>query len=235
MKLITGLGNPGSKYRDTRHNVGFRVIAELHQRLGQARPSSKFESEFVQVVIGEHKVLLQSPLTFMNLSGRAVRGLMDFYKIPASELLVVCDDFNLTLGRLRFRPGGSAGGQNGLKDIIQQLGTQEIARLRLGVGLPPEDRDVSSYVLSKFRPEEHSDVDKAIQRAADGALVWVEHGVQECMNRFNADPNKPPKPRKKTQDESKAGDKGAEDDSDDLERPQKPGSQSGGNAPGAPI
>ncbi len=235
MKLITGLGNPGPKYRKTRHNVGFRVIAELHQRFGQPRPSSKFESEFVQVTVGEHKVLLQSPLTFMNLSGRAVRGLMDFYKIPVSDILVVCDDFHLALGRLRFRPGGSAGGQNGLKDIIQRLGTQDFSRLRLGVGTPPQGRNVSNYVLSQFREDEHSQIEESIRRAADSALVWVEHGVQECMNRFNADPNKPPKPPKKPRSETGGTDKGNQADSVDNRGPENPASGSGDDIPPALI
>lgn len=200
MKLIVGLGNPGKKYVDTRHNVGFRVIAELHERFGKPRPSSKFDSELVQVRVSsvDQKVLLQSPLTFMNASGKAVRAALDFYKISTTDLLVVCDDFNLNLGRLRFRPNGSAGGQNGLKDIIQKLGTQEFARLRIGVGKPPEGWDVANYVLSKFRADESSDSDAAVKRAADGVLTWIDQGTEEAMGRFNADPNKP-KPVKKKQ------------------------------------
>lgn len=206
MKLIVGLGNPGKKYEGTRHNIGFRVIAELHRRAGSARPSTKFESEYVQVFLANHKVVLQSPLTFMNLSGKSVRGITDFFKIPASEILVVCDDFNLDLGRLRFRPSGSAGGQNGLKDIIQRLGTQEFSRLRVGVGKPPEGWDVSNYVLGKFRPEEDSQVQQAIKRAADGAEHWIAQGTQEAMNRYNADPNKPKKIKKQApKDESAEG------------------------------
>lgn len=196
MKLIVGLGNPGKKYEGTRHNIGFRVIAELHGRTGSARPSTKFESEYVQAFLANHKVVLQSPLTFMNLSGKSVRGISDFFKISTSDILVVCDDFNLDLGRLRFRPSGSAGGQNGLKDIIQRLGTQEFARLRVGVGKPPEGWNVSNYVLGKFAAEDKSLVDQAIKRAADGVELWIAQGTQEAMNRYNADPNKPKKPKK---------------------------------------
>ncbi len=196
LKLIVGLGNPGRKYDGTRHNVGFQVIAELHERFGKPRPSSKFESELVQVSTANHKVILQSPLTFMNLSGKSVRGASDFYKIPVDQILVICDDFNLDLGRLRFRPKGSAGGQNGLKDIIQRLGTQEFARLRLGVGKPPENWDVANYVLSKFRDDEQADLGKMIKRAADSVVVWLDEGTQKAMNRFNADPNQKPKPPK---------------------------------------
>ena len=197
MKLIVGLGNPGKKYANTRHNIGFRVIAELHSRFGSPRPSTKFESELVQVAHQGQKVLLQSPLTFMNLSGKSVRGVTDFYKIPAAEILVICDDFNLDLGRLRIRPGGSAGGQNGLKDIIQRLGTQDFALLRVGVGKPPAGWDVSNYVLGKFQTEDGPQVEQAVKRAADGAEEWLKNGTQEAMNRYNADPNKPKTPKKR--------------------------------------
>ncbi len=197
MKLIVGLGNPGKKYANTRHNVGFRVIAELHSRFGSPRPSTKFESELVQVTHQGQKCLLQSPLTFMNLSGKSVRGVTDFYKIPVTEILVICDDFNLDLGRLRFRPGGSAGGQNGLKDIIQRLGTQDFARLRVGVGKPPAGWDVSNYVLGKFQTADGPQVEQAVKRAADGAQEWLKNGTQEAMNRYNADPNKPKAPKKR--------------------------------------
>ena len=199
MKLIVGLGNPGKKYDGTRHNVGFQVIAELHKRFGQPRPSAKFDSELVQVQVSSDnlKVLLQSPLTFMNLSGKAVRAALDFYKISTQDLLVICDDLNLDLGRLRFRPSGSAGGQNGLKDIIQKLGSQEFARLRVGVGKPPQGWEVSNYVLSKFRDDESVDLQKAIERAADGVLTWIDSGTAEAMNRFNADPNQPKRSGKK--------------------------------------
>ncbi len=190
MKLIVGLGNPGKKYTDTRHNVGFRVIAELHQRFGAPRPSAKFDSELLQVQVSsaQQKVLLQSPLTFMNASGNAVRAAVDFYKIQLPDVLVICDDFQLDLGRLRFRPHGSAGGQKGLQDIIQKLGTQDFPRLRIGVGQPPPGWDVANYVLGKFAPEEFPEIEKAIGRAADGVLQWIDQGTQQAMNRFNADP-----------------------------------------------
>lgn len=220
MKLIAGLGNPGNKYVNTRHNIGFMVIAELHRRFDRPRPFGKFDSELVQLVISGQKVLLQSPLTFMNVSGKAVRGAMDFYKIAREDVLIVCDDFNLNLGRLRFRPDGSAGGQNGLKDIIQKLGSQEFARLRIGVGKPPEDWDVSNYVLSKFREDEASELEKTVKRASDGVLTWIQHGTQEAMNRFNADPNKPKPPKKKPPAPKSAVEDGIEANSgpDDVDR-----------------
>ena len=198
MKLIVGLGNPGKKYDGTRHNVGFRVISELHERFGSPRSSSKFDSELVQVQVSsvDEKVILQSPLTFMNASGKAVRGVFDFYKLKAEDILVICDDLNLDVGRLRFRPKGSPGGQNGLKDIIQKLGTPEFSRLRLGIGRPPAGWDVSGYVLGKFDEEDGASIDKAVKRAADSVLVWLDQGTSVCMNRYNADPSKPKQPKK---------------------------------------
>jgi len=202
MKLIVGLGNPGKKYAETRHNVGFRIIGELHRRFGSPRPSAKFDSELVQVQVSsvQQKVLLQSPLTFMNASGRAVRAAVDFYKIEIADVLVICDDFQLPLGKLRFRPGGSAGGQNGLKDIIQKLGTQDFSRLRVGVGQPPAGWDVANYVLSKFHSDEKPELERAITRAADGVLVWIDQGTRESMNRFNADPRAAGKQKRGPQD-----------------------------------
>ena len=194
MKLVVGLGNPGRKYRGTRHNVGFEVIAELHQRKESPRPAAKFDSEIVQITVADQKTLLQSPLTYMNKSGRSVKAAIDFYKLSLDDVLIVCDDFNLTLGRLRFRPNGSAGGQNGLKDIIRQLGTDQISRLRIGIGHPPPQWDVSDFVLSRFAEDQSIIAREAIRRAAEGVEIWVERGTIECMNRFNADPNKKTKP-----------------------------------------
>ena len=188
MKLVVGLGNPGKKYLGTRHNIGFEVLAELHRRLGSEKPVAKFDSELVQVNIASGQVLLQSPLTYMNLSGRAVGAVLDFYKMSLDDLLVVCDDFNLPLGRLRFRPSGSAGGQNGLKDIIRRVKTDVFSRLRLGVGQPPANWDVSNYVLSRFREDEKVEMERMVTRAADGVLTWVEQGTSVCMNRYNAFP-----------------------------------------------
>ncbi len=192
MKLVVGLGNPGRKYRDTRHNIGFEVLAEIHRRFDSPRPFAKFTSEIVELRIADEKVLLQSPLTYMNLSGQAVRAATDFYKLPVDQLLVICDDFHLPLGRIRFRPSGSAGGQNGLKDIIRHLGTDQFARLRIGIGQSPDQMDVSDYVLSKFAPDELVTIRKAISRAADGVETWIQSDIQACMSRFNADPDRRP-------------------------------------------
>ena len=134
MKLIVGLGNPGAKYRGTRHNVGFDVLSVLARRYDVGRPKGKFNAEVAETRIGNEKAVLVSPLTFMNLSGQSVRAAIDFYKCDAGDLLVICDDLNLELARLRIRKNGSAGGQNGLKDIINRLGHQDFCRLRIGIG-----------------------------------------------------------------------------------------------------
>ncbi len=178
MKLVVGLGNPGQKYRETRHNVGFEVIATLHRQFQAPRPGGKFNSEIAEIRSGTEKILLLSPLTFMNLSGQAVRAAMDFYKLPIGDLLVVCDDFNLPRGRLRLKPSGSAGGQNGLQDIIDRLGTSEFARLRIGIGSPPAGREPARWVLGKFQAGEVPEIQAAIERAAKAVLVWVHDGIE---------------------------------------------------------
>ena len=137
----------------------------------------------------------------MNLSGQSVRAAVDFYKLPLTDILVICDDINLDAGRLRFRPGGSAGGQNGLKDIIDRVASQDFGRLRVGVGRPPANWDVADYVLGKFSQEQAVEMEVSVARAADAVEVWIAEGIQPAMNKFNADPNKPKKKQnKKNQD-----------------------------------
>ena len=187
MKLIVGLGNPGRKYNGTRHNVGFEVLARLAQRYDVGRPRAKFNAEVAETIIKNQKTILLSPLTYMNLSGQSVRAAVDFYKLPLTDLLVICDDINLDVARLRFRPSGSAGGQNGLKDIIQKLGSQSFGRLRVGVGRPPPNWDAADFVLGKFSQEDQSKIDSCVARAVDAVEVWVEQGIGPAMNSFNAD------------------------------------------------
>ena len=162
MKLIVGLGNPGRKYADTRHNIGWEVLAELQRRLGAGRPRAKFQGEVVEAVWEGTRVLLLCPLTYMNGSGASVLAARDFYKIETDDLIVVCDDFNLPLAKLRFRAKGSAGGQKGLQDVIRRLGTDQFARLRIGIDSPPPQWDVADYVLSRFADEERGEVDEAL-------------------------------------------------------------------------
>lgn len=190
MKLIVGLGNPGRKYQDSRHNVGFGVVHELAQKYAIGGFRGKFKGEYCEAHLGGQPVILLMPQTYMNLSGDSVQPATVFFKLEPSDLLVVCDDFNLPLARLRFRARGSAGGQKGLADILRRLGTPEVARLRIGIGTPPPRWDVADYVLSKFHHEEQPAMSAAIERAAVGVVDWTQHGVQYCMNAYNAEPTK---------------------------------------------
>lgn len=186
MKLVVGLGNPGRRYAGTRHNIGFEVLAELAKRFGTSRPKSRFEGEAVEANIDGESALLLCPHTYMNRSGYSVQPARDFYKLENEQLLVVCDDINLPLTRLRLRSTGSSGGQKGLRDIIQRLGTDCVARLRIGVGPPRENWDVADFVLSKFEKHERADVQSTILRAADAVADWSRHGMEYCMNQYNA-------------------------------------------------
>ena len=186
MKLIVGLGNPGRKYDQTRHNVGFDVLMRLARQYGSGMPRARFQGETLEANVAGQSVLLLTPTTYMNRSGGSVLAARDFYKIPCEDLLVVCDDFNLPLGKLRFRPKGSAGGQKGLHDIIQRLGTDEIPRLRIGIGPVPEGWDPAGFVLGKFTKDEKEQVDLILDRAAAGAADWCVSGIQHCMNQYNA-------------------------------------------------
>ena len=188
MKVVVGLGNPGPRYESTRHNVGFRVLAELARRWGADRSKLKFDAELADAQFAGEKVLLVAPQTYMNLSGRAVQPLLAFYSLGPADLLVVCDDMNLETGRLRLRSSGSAGGQKGLADIIQRLGTEQFSRLRIGIGRPPGQMDATDYVLGKIRADEREPIEHAIVTAGDAVEVWIEEGIATAMNRFNAPP-----------------------------------------------
>ncbi|MCH7990326.1 MAG: aminoacyl-tRNA hydrolase [Planctomycetes bacterium] len=186
MKIVVGLGNPGSQYEKTRHNVGFLVLAELAKRFFGETTRRKFDAEFVELFIAGEKTLLVAPMTFMNDSGRPVSQYVSFYNLPAEDLLVVCDDMNLETGRLRLRAGGSAGGQNGLKDIIRRLGTEEFPRLRIGIGRPPGRMSGSDYVLGRFTKDQTEIVQDAVPNAADGVESWIANGIESAMNSVNA-------------------------------------------------
>ena len=185
MKLIVGLGNPGKKYDDTRHNVGFDLIGELANRWHADGFREKHQSQIAEVNCSGEKVLLVAPQTFMNLSGVAVRLIADFYKLVPEDLLVACDDFNIPLGTLRLRAKGSAGGQNGLANILQQLGTEEVSRLRIGIGPVPERWSTVDFVLGKFGRDERELADQSVRRAADAVECWVTQGLGPAMNQFN--------------------------------------------------
>jgi PTH1 family peptidyl-tRNA hydrolase len=185
MKLIVGLGNPGRKYFGTRHNVGWEILAELARRFGNSRPRAKFSGEIVEALIDSQRVLLLCPHTYMNCSGSSVQPTRDFFKIENHDLIVVCDDFNLALAKIRYRAKGSSGGQKGLQDVIRRLGTDEFARLRVGIGAVPPQWDVADYVLSRFGADEREVMAAAVDRAASAVVDWVAQGTDYCMNRYN--------------------------------------------------
>lgn len=185
MKLVVGLGNPGRKYEGTRHNVGFAVVAELARKYGTGRPRSKFLGEIVEANLDGEPALLLSPATYMNRSGASVLAARDFYKLSNEQLLVICDDINLPLAKLRFRAKGSSGGQKGLGDIIRRLATDAFSRLRIGIGEPPEGWDATGYVLGKFSKQESPEIEQAVWRAADAVAVWARMGTLDCMNQYN--------------------------------------------------
>jgi peptidyl-tRNA hydrolase, PTH1 family len=185
MKLIVGLGNVGKKYEKTRHNVGFGVLDLVATRNAADSPKEKFEGRTMDVTIGGQRGLLLWPHTLMNLSGRSVGAAVAFYQIELGDLLVVSDDFNLPLGKLRFRSQGSAGGQNGLDDIINRLGSNEFSRLRIGIGPVPDNWNSADFVLGRFGPSDRTIIDEAIDRAAEAVECWATEGVAVGMNRFN--------------------------------------------------
>ena len=203
MKIVVGLGNPGAKYSGTRHNVGFDAIDYLAAAPGVGPFRSAFQAQVAEVTEAGEKVLLVKPETFMNLSGRAVRALLDFYKLTPADVLVVCDDFNLPLGKLRVRASGSHGGQNGLRNIQESLGTDAYLRMRIGVGQPGPGEAVD-FVLSRFKPGERAKVEETVAAAASGVMIWIRRGAEACMNAVNG-PSEPPKKKPKpTDDELRA-------------------------------
>ena len=185
MKLIAGLGNPGSKYDETRHNVGFRVVDALAERFGEKVRRKKFNALTEEVHAEDTKLLLMKPQDYMNRSGHAVATAAGFYKLSPADVLVVTDDMALDVGRLRIRAKGSAGGHNGLKDIIARLGSDDFARLRVGIG-DSGRMDAADYVLSRFSAEERAIVDNAVQTAVDAICCWLRDGVDIAMTRYNA-------------------------------------------------
>lgn len=185
MKLIVGLGNAGRKYENTRHNVGFEVLNVVAERCAAEAAKDKFDGRLADSTIGSERVLLLWPLTLMNRSGQSVAAAASFYQVALSDVLVVCDDFNLPLGTLRFRSQGSAGGQKGLQDIIRRLGTEQFNRLRLGIGPVPDSWDPADFVLGRFSADDRPVIDAAIERAADGVECWAKEGIEASMNQFN--------------------------------------------------
>ena len=184
--LLVCLGNPGDQYENTRHNVGFQVADAVAERHNVPLQRLKFRALTNTITVGEKKVLLMKPVTYMNLSGEAVHEAASFYKVPPERILVVSDEVALAPGKIRVRRSGSAGGHNGLKNIIAHLGTDQFPRIRVGVGQKPHpDYDMADWVLGKFQGEDKKAVEEAVKRAADAAECLIQEGVDKAMNRYN--------------------------------------------------
>lgn len=186
MKFFVGLGNPGKKYEGTRHNIGFMVIDRLAEKLSIQMDKHQFNADYGMSIIGNEKVILFKPQTYMNLSGEAVRPFLDYYKIDRDDMLVIYDDLDLPLGKLRLRQKGSAGGHNGVKSIIDHVGSGEFKRIRFGIGRPTDSRiPIVDYVLSSFGSEERVIVEEAVEKAALACEKWITTPFLEVMNEFN--------------------------------------------------
>jgi PTH1 family peptidyl-tRNA hydrolase len=183
--LVVGLGNPGREYKDHRHNFGFMLIDRLCVRLNALGMRLQSKAIVISVKYKDRKLILAKPQTYMNLSGQAVQGLLNFYKLPLEHLVVAHDDLDLPWGTIRLRPGGGPGGQKGVASIIQSLGTQDFARLRLGIDHPPGRMDPADYVLHDFPSNQLIVLSEILDRAADAALTLVDEGLDAAMNKFN--------------------------------------------------
>lgn len=183
--LIVGLGNPGREYTQTRHNFGFMLIDRLTLRLNARGMKVQSKAIVITAQYEGRKLILAKPQTYMNLSGQSVQGLVRFYKLPLEHVLVAHDDLDLPFCTIRMRPGGGPGGQKGIKSTIDQLGTPEFARLRLGIDRPPGRMDAAAYVLQDFTQKELLTVSETLDRAADAALTWALEGLNAAMNKFN--------------------------------------------------
>jgi PTH1 family peptidyl-tRNA hydrolase len=183
--LLIGLGNPGREYRDNRHNFGFMVIDRLIVRLNARGMKVHSKAIVTSATYEDRKLILAKPQTYMNLSGQSAQGLLNFYKLPIENMLVAHDDLDLPFGTIRIRPGGGPGGQRGMASTIEQLGTKDFPRLRIGIGRPPGRMDPSAYVLQDFSREEMKVLSEIVDRAADAALEFVKNGLNAAMNKYN--------------------------------------------------
>ncbi len=185
MYLIAGLGNPGAEYAATRHNIGFDMITYLSDKYNIPLRAKEGKAIVGKGVIGGQKVMLAQPQTFMNLSGESVRALVDYYKLTQEEIMIIYDDISMPVGQIRVRPKGSAGGHNGIKSIIQHLGTQEFPRIKIGVGDKPSHGDLVAHVLGRFAKEENEMIRDVFGLAEKGLLAFLEDGVAKAMNEVN--------------------------------------------------
>lgn len=186
IKLVVGLGNPGKKYENTRHNIGFIILDELSRKLNCNFNSSKFNALVAESLIPEGKIVLMKPLTFMNLSGSSISSFLSFYKDEEIELIIVYDELDLPFARIKFARKGSSGGHNGIKSIIDHLNSKEFNRLRIGIDKPIIKEQTASYVLGQFNSEEKKQLGFLVENAADAILYFLDHGIDESMNRFHS-------------------------------------------------
>ena len=185
--LIIGLGNPGREYKNTRHNIGFMLIDHLAEKIGARGMKVQSKAIVTSGLYEERKLILAKPQTYMNLSGQSVQGLLHFYKIPHTHLLVAHDDLDIPYGTIRIRPTGGPGGQRGMANTIELLGTKDFPRLRLGIGRPPGRMDPKDYVLQDFSKDELKLMPELLSRASDAALEFVMNGLNAAMNKYNGD------------------------------------------------
>jgi PTH1 family peptidyl-tRNA hydrolase len=220
MKLIVGLGNPGPRYDKTRHNIGFEILSAFADRHFFPAAKSQFDGLMTDHLINGEKVVLLAPQTYMNASGKSVRQCVEFFRIDHEDVMLVVDDMNLDVGRMRIRPAGSAGGQKGLADTIRHLGTDRISRLRVGIGRPPGRMAASDFVLQRFSDVERQLVDVCIQEAVDGLEHWIRDGIEKAMNLLN--PSKEPKPKKRQINKGNAQQSGSDDSPMEGDSPTTP-------------
>ena len=183
--LLVGLGNPGREYRDTRHNFGFMLVDRLAVRLNARGMKVQSKAIVTDAVYEDHKLILAKPQTYMNLSGPSVQGLVHFYKIPLTNVMILSDDLDIPFGTLRIRASGGYGGQRGLASIIESLGTKDFPRLRMGIGRPPGKMDPANFILQNFSRDEMKAISEILDRAADAVLEFVKNGLNMSMNKFN--------------------------------------------------
>ena len=186
MKIVLGIGNPGSEYRGTRHNAGYMVADILARRGGVEKGKSRFQAVTADIKIGDEKVLLVKPVTYVNRSGFAAAAALSYHDLDLKDFMVVCDDMNLPVGKIRLRRGGASGGHNGLKSVAEAVHAEDFARLRVGIGEPEGRRDGVDHVLSRFKTGEGPVMREALERAADAVETWAREGIEAAMNRHNA-------------------------------------------------
>ena len=184
--IIAGLGNPGPEYADTRHNCGFKVIDKLIEKLAKnEKVTQKFKGKYVSCEYEGNKLILLKPETYMNSSGESIDAAMNWFKVDESNLIVIYDDFDISTGQIRVRPKGSSGTHNGMKSILQYVGTDEFARVRVGIGPKPKEMDIIKFVLGRFSSEENKIIDESFSNAAEAVLCIIKKGTEEAMNKYN--------------------------------------------------